>query len=550
MTGKTKQKISLALCCFLAAVMIFSCVKKDLEPTETYPAALTQLVKFLDGAPYPATGGEGSVVTFNVNGLKGKEGQFKFLINQTEAEVVSVAENTVAVKVPVGASSGASAVLINGEYYFGPTFTVKGKVSIDPDFKTDVYVSNGSISGIISKPDDASSYIIYGSFSNYNNKATVDIPITSVAIIKNTCEYSSTFSMGKRGLGGSLSGLLPISGNYLAFGSFGSVDTMGNINNITLLTSSGALSTKTVDVINPDPVNRPEDGTALVPAFNGGTSGGITKAFNDASTGNTIVVGNFSSHVSTFYERSTKTGFQIDLVKIRQLIRMKPDGTFDSTFNFDMTKKEGLTNGNGFIYDAVQQSNGKIIIVGNFSTFNGQAVNYIARINNTDGSVDATFNAGKAGAVGGSISRITYNATTGKYLLLGSFKSFNGVPANGIVMIDGNGNVDNTFTFGSVDGGQPNFAAQLNNGKIMVAGSFSKYSTSAGNYIVRPGFMILNSNGTLAAGYNNTGLFRGTINSFIESTTSDGSPAVILVGNFDRFNNKEVADIVKVKLEN
>jgi hypothetical protein len=79
----------------------------------------------------------------------------------------------------------------------------------------------------------------------------------------------------------------------------------------------------------------------------------------------------------------------------------------------------------------------------------------------------------------------------------------------------------------------------------MVSGSFTKY-----NNIIRPGFLILNPDGSLAAGYNNMGLFRGTINGFVELPSSGGMPAVMLVGNFDRFDNKEVGNIVKFRIEN
>jgi hypothetical protein len=158
--------------------------------------------------------------------------------------------------------------------------------------------------------------------------------------------------------------------------------------------------------------------------------------------------------------------------------------------------------------------------------------------------VDPSFNSGKTGA-DGSISRITYNATTNKILLTGSFKNYNGAPANGVVMIDNNGATISSFAFKIPEGGFPNFAAQLNNGKIIVTGSFSKYDN-----IVRAGMAILNADGTLAAGYNNMGLFRGQVNNLIETTSTNGSPAIIMVGSFDRFDNKQVGNIVKFRIEN
>lgn len=555
MTRKNRQIFLGAISCFLVAVLLGSCSKQKVEPVDIYPDPPAVLVKFLEGGPYPAIGSEGSVVKFNVTGLKGKEGQFKFFVHLTEAEIISVEENAITVKVPLGASTGAANVLINGQYYFGPTFTIKGKLSIDASFNTDAYVSNGEINGIFLRSDNTS-YFLYGRFSNYQNSATAANPITGMAIVDLNCAYKAVadqMKVGKTGVSGSLTSVIQQpGGQYLLAGSFGSYDTTSNINNITRLTSAGVLETQVVDLINPDPVNFPNDGQATVPSLNGGTTGGITRMFLNSSTGDITLVGNFSSHVSTFYERSTKTGPFVDIVKVRQLIRMKSTGAFDSSFNFNYATKEGYEGGNGFIYDAVQLNDGKIIVVGNFTTYNGTTTNYITRINPTNGLVDATFNPGGVGA-DGPINKVRYNATTNKLLLVGDFKKYNGQDANGVVMINPDGSADTNFRFGKATGGIPTFAAQLNNGKIIVAGSFSHYNynyiTTPDKSIVRPGFMVLESNGALALGYNNTGLFRGTINDLVQIVIN-GTPGVILVGDFDRFDGKTVADIVKLRMEN
>jgi hypothetical protein len=557
MSKKNRQIILGAISCFFVAVLFASCTKQKVEPVEVYPNPPAALVKFLEGDPSPALGSEGSVVKFKINGLKGKEGQFKFFVHLTEAEVVLVEENAVTVKVPIGASTGAANVLINGQYYFGPTFIVRGKLSIDPSFNIDAFGTNGPINGIFLRSDN-NSYFVYGSFSNYQNSATVANPITNMAVINKDCSIKTPVGdqmrVGKTGISGSLTTVIQQSGGqYLLAGSFGSYDTIGGINNITRLTSTGALETQVVDLLNPDPITNPNDGQATVATLNGGTSGGITRTFLNSATGDITVVGNFIGHVSTFYERSTKTGPYLDRVKVRQLIRMKSTGVFDSSFNFNKATNLGYEGGNGNIFDAVQLNNGKIILVGNFTTYNGTTVNFITRINATDGLVDPTFNPGGIGA-DGAIGRIMYNKTTNKILLVGNFKNYNGQEANGIVMINTDGAYDPSFRFGKTTGiGGATFAAQLNNGKIIVAGDFAQYNydylTSPDKFIVRPGFMVLESNGALALGYNNTGLFRGVINDMIEATSSDLRPAVILVGSFNRFDGKPVSNIIKLRFE-
>lgn len=544
---KTNSLLFIATMVSCLAVFFPSCKKAPLEPVEVYPNPPDALVKFLDGAPSPAIGSEGSVVTYKVNGLKGKEGQFKFFINQTEAEVVSVDENEVKVKVPLNCSTGGCAILINNEYYFGPTFTVRGKVSIDPLFKPDLYRSNGPILGIIKNDDN--NFVAYGSFTDYQNMASPTNTITGIAVLDKEGQYlaaSSQLKLGTKGFDGTISQVIQMpDGRYMVSGYFSKYDTVSNVNRVTRLNSDGTLETTEVDVINPDPVNDPNGGRAVVPAFNGGLmGGGGGKIFYDEATGYTTAVGNFTAHVSTFYERSTKGGPYLDLVKAAQLLRMKEDGAYDSSFNFNPATNSSYEGGNGFVYDAAQLSDGSLILVGNFTTFHGSAANYITRINAADGKVDPLFNSGNAGA-DGSISRITYSSTTDKILLTGNFQHYNGQPVNGVVMINADGSIDNSFSFRAVEGGVANFAGQLSNGKIIVSGSFTKYDN-----VVRPGLLILNDDGSLAAGYNNMGLFRGAINEFIEVPSSNGTPAVIIVGNFDRFDQKEVSNIVKFRMEN
>jgi hypothetical protein len=532
-----------ALLCFLVSAVFLSCEKHKLVPVDPYPAPPKALVKFLDGAPSPSIGSEGTLVTFNVNGLKGKEGQFKFYMNQTEAEVVSVGENTLQAKVPATASTGGVAVLINGEYYFGPTFTVKGKVSIDPMFKADGYRSNGEIRGIFRKADGR--YVIYGSFTNYKNQASESNPITGISILDKDCDYvpaASQLKLGKYGFNGSINSVIELwDGSFMVAGGFTKYDTIGNINGITRLYSDGSLDMMEVDVINPDPVNRPDDDKDIVPSFNGGVLGGIVKLFYDDYDYSTVV-GNFGNYLSAFYERSTKTGRYWDIINTRQLVRMDYDGAFDSSFNYNYALNSSYAGGNGFIYDAIQLPDNSIIMVGNFTTFSGEAVNYITKINPDDGLPDPTF---KSTGADGFITKITYNNTTGKILVTGKFKTFNGNPAAGVVMINPDGSTDPTFNLRVTEGGLPNYAGQLKNGKIIVSGSFNKYDNQ-----IRGGLAILNPDGSLSSGYNNMGLFRGSINDLVELNSASNVPQVILVGNFDRFDGISVGNIVKLKIEN
>ena len=525
----------------ILSVIFTSCKKDKIKAVEVYPDAPGALVKFLEGNPNPASGSEGSIVVFNVKGLKDKLGKFDFFINQTKAEVIGVTDNTVTVKIPANASTGGASVIINGEVYFGPIFTVRGKVSIDPTFNSDSYVSNGAINEMISW--DASTYLISGSFTDYQKQANIEVLVPGIAKLnksdlgfQNPGATASQFNVGKTGINGPITTVIPVDNSkFLVAGSFTKYDTITNVSSITRINQDGSVDSMLVDVVGTPPLDQ-----EVVPSFNGGVAGKIERAFYISNTKQVILVGNFSSYVSTFYERSSVGGPLLDFTNARQLIRLNSDGSFDSSFNFNKGTNSSNAGGNGYIYDAISLPDGNIIIVGNFTTFNGIPANHIVRINGNDGSVDQSF----TGSADGDINRIVRNQTTGNILVSGNFKNYNGQPANGVVMINKDGVTNPAFIFSPVDG-LVNFAGQLNNGKIIVSGTFNKYGD-----VVRAGMAILNSDGSLASGYNNMGLFRGQINNFIETVTSTGIPAVILYGAFDRFDNKPVGNIVRFQMQN
>lgn len=546
------------ICFFLSAFLLFfsACKKEDVQATEVYPESPQPLVKFLSDKPSPSSGAGGIVTTFPVKGLGGKEGQFKFFINKMEAEVVAVREDAIDVRVPENASSGGSSILINNEYYFGPAFIVTGKVSIDPDFDAGSYRAKGDIYGIFSRRGNDNSLVIYGDFTDYKNSATVNDAISRIAVIDGNGNFvtgEERFKMGKTGFDGPVTSVVETpDGKYLIAGSFSKCDTINGLGGLVIFTGrNGALERTSVDVINPDPDNKPQDSKASVPIFNAqlqsfgsGFRNAITNLFYKDNDGRYTYTafGNFNRYASVLYERSTRYSYQYDYVLTNQLVRMKHAGEFDSTFNYDPVLKKGYEGGNGYITDAIRLPDESFIIVGTFTTFNKKRVNYIAKINGTTGLVDESFNAGQAGADGG-IGRITYNATTKKILLTGAFKNYNGQPANGVVMINEDGSVDPAFKFRTVEGSGISYAGQLKDGRVIVSGGFTRYDG-----VVREGMAILNPDGTLAPGCNAMGMFSGSISAILERPDVDGSRVVFLVGSFSRFDNKEVGNIVKIRI--
>ena len=118
------------------------------------------------------------------------------------------------------------------------------------------------------------------------------------------------------------------------------------------------------------------DGT-VDPSFNPGTNGPVLAVAVQAD-GKILAGGNFSA-----------AGGGTGLLAVRQHIaRFNADGTLDTGFN-PGTGGTGTLN----VWSLAVQSDGKILVGGEFTTLSGSPRSAIGRLN-ADGSIDTTFNPG------------------------------------------------------------------------------------------------------------------------------------------------------------
>ena len=159
------------------------------------------------------------------------------------------------------------------------------------------------------------------------------------------------------------------------------------------------------------------------------------------------------------------------------LRRLNSNGSLDLTFT-------GSTD-NSVRDIAVQSSDGKVIIGGNFSKVNETNRAGIARLN-SDGSLDTTLNPGSGtGAYG--VASIALDAD-GKVLIGGNFTSYNGASRNKVARLNSNGSLDGTFNPGTGISGSSTFVQTIvaqPDGKILIGGDFSSYNGAALNHIGR-----------------------------------------------------------------
>lgn len=161
---------------------------------------------------------------------------------------------------------------------------------------------------------------------------------------------------------------------------------------------------------------------------------------------------------------------------VGRLIRLNSDGSHDASFNTSLAVSSGT------VYASALQSDGKIIIVGSFTTYNGLNAYRVARIL-TDGNLDSTFVTG-TGATG-RIEEVQIQSD-GKIILAGSFDSFNGSPNScKIVRLNTDGSTDNTFTTGTGFDDSITAIAIQGDGKILVGGIFTTYNGVSANRIAR-----------------------------------------------------------------
>jgi uncharacterized delta-60 repeat protein/uncharacterized repeat protein (TIGR01451 family) len=158
-----------------------------------------------------------------------------------------------------------------------------------------------------------------------------------------------------------------------------------------------------------------------------------------------------------------------------RVARLNTDGSVDTTFNPQL-------GANAAVRALAIQADGKIILGGSFTTLNGLPRNYLARLN-TDGSVDPIF-LGTASGGDNAVYALAIQAD-GKILVVGDFTTFNGVTRNRITRLNPNGKTDPTINFGT---GANSFIAAVTvqpDRKIVIGGGFTVVDGEPRSYVAR-----------------------------------------------------------------
>lgn len=208
------------------------------------------------------------------------------------------------------------------------------------------------------------------------------------------------------------------------------------------------------------------------------------------------------------------------------LIRLNQDGTKDESF----ITGTGL---NSICSSIVVQPDNKILLGGIFTNYNGININRIIRLNN-DGTIDTGFSPGSA--ANNEVTTLALQSD-GKIVIGGKFSTYDGVSRTRIARLNSDGTLDATFLPGSGANNTINKLSIQPDGKIVIVGTFTNYGGAARNKVAR-----INADGTIDTGFNpGTGTTGEIINLFIQN---DGR--IVLGGQFSNFNNTFKLNIVRV----
>jgi uncharacterized delta-60 repeat protein len=209
----------------------------------------------------------------------------------------------------------------------------------------------------------------------------------------------------------------------------------------------------------------------------------------------------------------------------------------------DATFDPGTGAHNGFVESMAIQPDGKILICGNFASFNGQPGGYVARLN-SNGSVDTNFVADVS-----YWTRCIAVQSDGKIVIGGFFNFVGGQSRNLIARLNANGSLDTTFDPGTggtgilgagIDGNADPFVFAIAiqpDKKILIGGNFASYGG-----VGRRGIARLNTNGVL----DTTFAVGSGVNSWVRSLRVLTNEQILVSGWFTSYKDQSYNRMVRV----
>ena len=410
----------------------------------------------------------------------------------------------------------ALALQTDGQILAGGSFTYVGDVNenyitrLNPDGSPDMTFlngysgANGAVRSVVNQTDDR--ILIGGDFSSING-----INYNHIARLMTDGSLDTSFDPGSGADGAVYAMAEAFIGNdreiYVG-GAFGSINSSSS----------------------PRIARMNNDGTVDASFATGSGADGAVYAIavyptNSVYNAGKVLIGG----AFTNYNRSN----------FNHIVCLNADGSVDTNFNLGSAADDA-------VLAIAIQIDGKVLVGGSFTNFNGTNFNHIVRLN-TDGSVDTSFVTNLNGGVNSTVEGIALQSDN-DILLVGQFSQANGVTRNRITRLLPTGAVDPTINFG--DGANGDIDAVLVqpvDQMIVIGGVFTQFNDQPHNHIARlyggsmtgsGAFMFssanyqVNENGGVPAAItiSRTGGTSGT--NSVDFDTSDGSAVAGPTGNY------------------
>jgi uncharacterized delta-60 repeat protein len=186
---------------------------------------------------------------------------------------------------------------------------------------------------------------------------------------------------------------------------------------------------------------------------------------------------------------------------------------------------------------------GKVLLAGQVADGLGTRSTTVVRLK-MDGTADGTFHSPEfliAGTAGRGLDASIFALALqpdGKILVCGSFAKVDGLMRHGLVRLNTDGTLDETFDAGLL-GGNVHAVAVQPDGTMLIGGIFDQINGEP-----RTGFACLEANGALSARFAAAPRINSQVLVGIESVTQDNRGRIFLGGGFDKVNGVPQTNIV------
>lgn len=198
-----------------------------------------------------------------------------------------------------------------------------------------------------------------------------------------------------------------------------------------------------------------------------GAEGGLVETVVLQPDGKILICGNFAS---------------IGGISRAFIARLNDDGSVDTSFE---------AHPGYWVRQMALQADGKIVIGGFFTNVEGVPRNLVARLN-SDGSLDPSFDPGLGAQTkiveGDDKAPFVFAVAVqpdGKILIAGNFRTYNGTPRSGIARLNADGSLDTDFVVGAGFDSWGRFLMVLPNDQVLATGWFTSYNNKPFNRMVR-----------------------------------------------------------------